>query len=535
MISLIVIVPVMLFCTGTEESTTTQIEVSSPGEFPIVEDKVTLNIYIGVTEQVEDMATNDFTKWYEDKTNVHVEWEQVPLDQAKDKLNILLASGDYPEIISVKDGFSRAELMVYGSQGILIPLNSYIDQHGFFIKETLKEEPYIKDAITAPGGNIYTLPYVSEVYHSSMSNKIWVYQPWMDKLGLKVPQTTEDFYEMLKAFKTQDPNGNGKSDEIPFAGCVKGWRTEVGWTIMNAFIYSGDSNMRNRLMSENGKINFVANKPDWRDGVRFYRRLYEEGLIAPESFTQDRNGFRQMGEHPDAPILGSAIAGWFGYFVINNGESGRFEEYTVIPPLEGPNGMRQTSRYNHLVQPHFSITDKAKYPDIAIKYVDWLYSREGARSAGSGIKGVGWDDADPNGVTVLGEPAKFKTISTYGTLTNYKWHHSMGLRGAADNLLLSQTDPGGLEERLYRYTKQMYEPYARKEILPYMWFDSDIVNEVAELEQNINNYVDSSFARFVAGELDIEGQDWANYVDQLEKIGVEKYVEYFQSAYDETH
>lgn len=522
------------FATGSVEQATSASNLTEPGTFPIVTESAKLSIYVGVTEQVRDMSTNEFTQWYEEKTNVRVEWEQVPLDEAMDKLNVLLASGDYPEVISVKDGFSRAELMLYGDQGILQPLNSAIESQATNVGNMLADSPYIADAITAPGGNIYTLPYISEVYHSSMSNKIWVYMPWLAELGISPPQTTEEFYDMLVAFKTQDPNGNGKSDEIPLSGCVGGWRTELGWTIMNAFVYSGDAAMGNRLKLEDGIVSFVANTAGWRDGVRYYRRLYREGLIAPESFTQDRNAFRQMGEHPGDPILGSALAGWFGYFVINEGESGRYKEYETIPPLEGPTGLRQTNRYNFLVQPHYSVTDRAPNVDLAVRYVDYLYSFEGATSAGSGIFGVGWTDADPGAVNVLGEPAQFKLEDTYGTLANYKWHHSMPLWGNSENAEKWQSHPDGLEGRLYRYTKQQYEPYAREEILPYMWFDGNLAQEVAELENDLNTYVRSSFAEFVTGARDIEGSDWDRYLSRLEQIGVSRYVDYYQQAYDAT-
>lgn len=80
-------------------------------------------------------------------------------------------------------------------------------------------------AITAPDGNIYALPSINDCYHCSMAQKMWIYKPWLDKLGLDVPTTTDELYTVLKAFKDKDPNGNGKADEVPLTGAPRG----SGW------------------------------------------------------------------------------------------------------------------------------------------------------------------------------------------------------------------------------------------------------------------------------------------------------------------
>jgi len=68
--------------------------------------------------------------------------------------------------------------------------------------------------------------------------KMWLYKPWVDKLGLEWPETTEDFYNVLKAFKEQDPNGNGKADEVPLLGATTSWRTDPFGFLMNSFVYT---------------------------------------------------------------------------------------------------------------------------------------------------------------------------------------------------------------------------------------------------------------------------------------------------------
>lgn len=124
-------------------------------------------------------------------------------------------------------GVSRTQEMMYGQQGVFLSLNDLIKKQGYYINQMFDENPEYKEVITAPDGNIYAIPEVNECYHCSLSVKLWIYKPWLEKLDLKMPQTIEEFHQVLKAFKELDPNGNGKQDEIPLAKTAKSWNSNV--------------------------------------------------------------------------------------------------------------------------------------------------------------------------------------------------------------------------------------------------------------------------------------------------------------------
>src|SRR5699024_315051 len=136
-----------------------------------------------------------------------------------------------------------------------------------------EELPHVKEAITAPDGNIYALPQVNECYHCSYSQKLWIYQPWLDELGLEMPTTTDEFYEVLKAFKEDDPNGNGKADEIPLAGANSGAYVKIDQFLMNSFIYNNYFNNAQHLYVDHGNIEAAFNKPEWKDGLEYLNML----------------------------------------------------------------------------------------------------------------------------------------------------------------------------------------------------------------------------------------------------------------------
>src|SRR5690625_3105658 len=200
--------------------------LTEPGEFTIVEEEVTLDVLIPSNSFVENFETNEFTKWYEEKTGVKINWEVVPEEGVEEQLNLILTSGDYPDVI-MNMPVSPAQLRVYGEKGIFLSLNELIDKYGVQTKKMFEEMPIIEDSITTPEGDIYALPQVNECYHCTMPEKMRINKPWLDELSLDMPKTTEEFYEVMKAFKDEDPNGNGEADEIPLAGMKNSWREKI--------------------------------------------------------------------------------------------------------------------------------------------------------------------------------------------------------------------------------------------------------------------------------------------------------------------
>ncbi|GFZ82665.1 hypothetical protein GCM10008018_30640 [Paenibacillus marchantiophytorum] len=129
----------------------------------------------------------------------------------KAKLPVMIASGEYPDIVSGKiDGFNK-----YGQSGAFIPLNEPIAKWAPNIKKNLIDNPEAKSQTIAFDGNHYSVPMLSAM---RTSEGMLVRKDWLDRLGLPMPETIDDWYTMLKAFKEKDANGNGDSnDEVPFS------------------------------------------------------------------------------------------------------------------------------------------------------------------------------------------------------------------------------------------------------------------------------------------------------------------------------
>ena len=173
--------------------------------------------------------------------------------------------------------------MDYGTEGVLIPLEDLIDKYAPNIKKILDENPQVRRMATAPDGHIYSIPWFEDQAHFQYRNTFLLNKTWLDKLGLEVPTTPDELIAVLKAFKEQDPNGNGEADEIP-STFRHNTTTNGYYELFGAF---GLADALTGFSVEDKKVVFEPAIPEYKMAIAFLNRLYEEGLLDQESFTQD--------------------------------------------------------------------------------------------------------------------------------------------------------------------------------------------------------------------------------------------------------
>jgi putative aldouronate transport system substrate-binding protein len=474
-----------------------------------------------------NFATNEFTKWLEDKTNIHIDWEVAPEKTFQEKLNVSLASGDYPDVL-LNMSVSPIQQSIYGKDGVFIALNPYIDKYGVEMKKMFQQVDYAKGLMTMPDGNIYSVPQVNECYHCALGQKMWIYKPWLDKLGLKMPTTTDEFYQVLKAFKEKDPNGNGKPDEIALVGATNGPSSTLDLFLTGSFLEK-DFNLR---FVKDGKVQVAYNQPEWKEALKYMNKLYAEGLIAPQSFTQDRNQLKQMGLNPEIPIAGVIASQNQTVFV--DVDSPRFKDYISIPPLKGPAGVRSTAYNPYAVSTgQFVITNKTKNPAAAYRLADLLLSEEATLRSTQGRPDQEWVRPPQGELGLNGKQAVWKPIVTFGKLQNIHWAQSgPSLRTNEWRLSVAADPKNPLEIILYNETKDNYFPYKIdvSKIVPPIFFTNEQAEELANLEKTITDYRTEFFAKTVTGALDID-KEWNNYLATLDKMNLKRYLDIYQQAY----
>ncbi|SDW56164.1 putative aldouronate transport system substrate-binding protein [Paenibacillus sp. CF384] len=530
---------------NTEPTNAASTNTNEPAEANTAAPAAPVDIKLfAVQEQDINLETNKFTKFVEEKFNIKFTFEAIPGDGAKEKRQISLASGDFPDaymLTAYIDQFSQADLIKYGKQGVLIPLNDLIDQYAPNIKAALENNADFKAFSVAPDGNIYGLPAYSQCFHCSYPNKMWLNTSWLEKLKLEMPKTTEDFKKVLEAFKNQDPNGNGKKDEVPLSGSTEDFGVRVVPYLMDAFVYDDD---RNHLLMQGGKVGSAAVTNEWKQGLTYIKSLFDEGLIDPGAFTQNAEAFKKIGENGDAQILGAGAGMHPAIFVNIDHGNKNSKDYNQVPPLTGPNGVSLATHDGGGVAPgaKFAITSKAsKEAQVAlIQLVDYMFSPEGQTNGASGMKDIDWRDPK-DGEVALGEgvqPMVAPIPRAEGEAPrNAGWSgmaHFYMPKEYRDSYVQGTDiyDSANYERRLYQATLQ-YQGHEPKELFPLwaIWLDPSEVDEATMLQTNIKTYIDENSLQFITGHKSLD-KDWDSYVKGLEDLKLGRYLEILQKAYD---
>lgn len=530
-------------------------EVSLP--FVQEGEDVTLEAFIQMSERTDDYENNKFTKWLQDQTGINLKFITAPANNsdAKTKLNLLLNSNDYPDIIWYQ--LSNSEMSMYGMQGIFIRLNELIDQNAVYLPTVFEEYPNALSICSDIDGNIYGLPYINDAYHMRYTySRCWFYNPWLEKLGGKLPETTDELYDFLMKIKTEDPNGNGEQDEIPlmFSSDVYSQSQFEGY-FFNAFLPYPSTRM---WLDEDKNIQLCYTQEEYREALRYIHKLYEDGLIMKESFTITAEEARAIAEDPTAVTVGVSPAHGPEMFTVKAGESGRFYEYLCMPPVEGPNGVRYAS-YNGPDPgvPKGFITNACENPVAAIKLMDYLYDLEVTVSEYIGLRGENWDWVDdPNSIAVNGQPAVFRLNYYYGTqpmndtwmaYTNMLLDDQFNICQEAEDLdivmqYLTTRDPALAQDvhvnvyneaMKYYESKNNYDPYIYDPdiLVPVLKYDEIDSTTLADLTTVIDTYRAESMVRFITGDLNID-TDWDKYLNELQAMGIDQMREIMQNAYD---
>lgn len=508
------------------------------GAFPLTEEKITLQVLIPSNPHVGsfEYEDNEFTRWYEDRTNVHIEWQIMPDAEEPAALNVRLVSGDYADVL-MSFNPTPAIQQLYGSLGIFLPLNDYNEQHAVEFRRVVEQYPLAASVVTAADGNIYSLPYVNDCLHCAQGHKLFIYGPWLDALGLEMPTTTEEFHAVLRAFKEQDPNGNGEADEWPLATCIDSWNSDLDLTLMNAFVFNPGEPY---LFLQEGRVTASYMTEGWREGARYLATLFAEGLIDPESFTQSAQQLQAKTSGDGPTRVGAAVGGSWGVFVAwdLNDPSGRWADYRLAPALAGPEGV-QISPYNPYLpyaSGNFIITDTCENPEIAFRWADGLYDLETTMRNVQGSLGNSWRWANEGEIGLDGQQAIWAVIPGEPTTEpkSEGWIQTgPSFRSSRVRFGEALAEPSLRATNLDVITAEVLAPYRQPAEwwLPPMFFNEAQVSLVAEAEATLVPFVQDTLVRWITGRANVD-DDWDAYLGQLEAMGVQPYLEAYQTTWE---
>lgn len=434
---------------------------------------------------------------------------------SEEAMNLLLATGKIPDIVGsarIKDYANE-----YGPQGAFMPLNDLIDEHAPNIRALFERRPDIKSALTAADGNIYYLPYAPD---GKYGRAYFIRYDWLDNLGLEIPNTVEEFEDVLRAFRDNDPNGNGKQDEIPY------FARQSEELIRLVTLWGGrssGSDTYHDFYVNDGMIQHPYAGEGYREGIKNLARWYEEGLVDAEIFTRGSSSR----EYLLSEDLGGATHDWFastaGY---NDSLADKMPGFAfkAFAPPENTDGIRMEEHRRIPVKPDgWAMGGMNENPVETIKYFDFWFGGEGRNLANFGVEGQQYTMVD-------GQPTFTEEFLSNGPVNSqlYQVGSQLHARGFMQD---------------YNYEIQWSNKFALEGIALYdqgdYLIDQFLGVAFTESEQKVydkyfsqlRTYMLERQQAWVLGTGDVEA-DWDDYIKQLNKMGYDKVLQVMQTAYE---
>lgn len=509
-------------CSGSSQNGTSDIKDSSSDfgfqetGLPIVKDKLTLTFSGTKSALAPDYNTMTLVQQWEKDTNVHVNWENLPEAVFKEKKNLILASGDLPDAF-FNSGLTDSEIATYSASGTLVPLEGLIEKNAPTLSKLLADRPDIKAAITSSDGHIYSLPSIEELGLVQFPNEIAINTAWLDKLGIPMPKTINEFHDALLAFKTRDASGTGKT--IPLSFMPGSWCGDIVDLI--AALGEVPDNMDHRVVQD-GKVKYTATQDGYKKAIQTLHQWYQEGLIDPESFSQDDKAYLAKGK-ASTENLGSFV--WWEVKEMVGAD--RAGNYSLVPVLEGVNGKRLASQSNNqeIARGAFAITRANKYPAATMRWADHLYDPVQSAQANWGPIGETLQkDAATGLLTQIPAPA-----GTSEGERRQKVAPSGPKANTAENFKkVVAPEPRAAERQ--KTVEENYKPFAANDGYPPVALSNEELQQISTVEADVASLVKQNTAKWiVSGGIENE---WDTYVSQLKNIGLDKMIEVYQQAYD---
>ncbi len=480
----------------------------------LIEEPIKISLFLQDSADQAISPDLPIIKEITDRTNVSFDFIPGPATEAqfREKFNVIIASGSIPDVVVSP---YRDDMLKVAEQGIFEPLDEHIAGNAPNFKKILDEHPeYIKD-LRSSDGKDYFLPFIGAV----KTFKVWmVREDWLQKLNLKQPETLDDWYNMLKAFKEKDPNGNGKQDEIPYTTR----NTKAGvLSFMEAFGISGFE-ANEQFFIEDNKVKYAYTDPRCKEALAFINKLYKEGLIDPEYATNDtkvwlsRITSEVAGSCQDTTARAYSLGD-----AIRKASSNASANLVVVPPPKGPTGIQMTTSQMQPVRGYTAISTNSQHKAEIVKLFDYFYSDEGNLLMNFGIEGQTYtmENGKPTYTDAIAKDPKGRSIlSMLNVYGHREWAYRQDI-GYEDAML---------DARYVQFRNEM-EKYIRPTI-PALSFTEDERDVINNKYTEIQTYKDEMIDKFIMGKEPIEKFD--EFVKKIQDMGIDEVLKVEQAAFD---
>ena len=506
-------------------------------EFPLDETATLTGMTTYPANTESDPNNRTIFKRLQEKTNVEIEWTAIQSDQWADKVTLAMANPNSLTDFIFSADFSDSDLLKYADQGIIIPLEEYIDAYMPNLSSVFEKYPEYRKMCEDTDGHIWALPWIEQLGSGkeaiqTVGNMSFINKKWLDFLGLDVPETVDEFEQVLIAFRD---NASAIQEEfgiegsiIPMSCIVNDGDQDCG-ILINGFGegYGDMDKTRHIAVTDDLEVISAATQEGYKDGITWLHKLYEEGLIDPEAFTQEWSTYVSKGKSGRYGVC-------FSWDVAN---IDNLQDWVPLPALTAdtrnitPQNGSFTSGFN---RGRCVVTAVAQNPALVCAGLDQMYDPFQSPQNNWGTYGED-DDFD---IFELGENAEGEEMLVHaplGDASPVEVREAESVNGPLavldDYYDVYVTCPDDAQYRL-DWIKEYYTPdMNRNYVFPNVLMSQEDTDTIADLETDISQLINEKKADWIMN--GFTDADWEQYLSDLDAYGLAEYLEVYQKYLDD--
>lgn len=481
--------------------------------YPIKTDK-TLSYWAEMTGNIVGVKASldevPFFQNWQKQTGVKLAFTSPPAGQAQQTLNILLASGDLPDMIEFDflNGYPGGPEKAIGD-GYILKLNDLIGQYAPNLKKYLQEHPDIDKMVKTDNGSYYAFPFIRGDEYLQVFQGPIIRKDWLDELGLPIPETIDDWTKTLRAFKEQ----KGTSAALTFNSKPRFFNDGGNGAFIGAF------GVNRGFYQENGQIKFGPSESGYKEYLRLFQQWYKEGLLDKNISTADTKSVDSnwASGQTGASIgnAGGGIGKWQPLVAVKDPKAELVAApYPVLNKGDIPKFGQKDNPYS--TGGMVAVTTSAKDPALAVKMLDYGYSDEGRMFFNFGIPGV-----------------SYNLVDGYPKYTDLLMKNPDGLAPAQAMSLYIRGSYNGPFIQDKRYAEQFFVLQSQREAID-VWKKTDVAkyalppltptpeesSEFATIMNDINTLVDEMTLKIILGTEPVDKFD--SYVAKMKSLNLDR-------------
>lgn len=509
---------------------------SSELEFPLAETATLTGMTSYPANTESDPNNRTIFQRLEEETNVHIEWTAIQSDQWADKITLNMANPNSLTDFIFNASFSDSDLLKYADQGIIIPLEEYIDAYMPNLSAVFEKYPEYRTMCTDTEGHIWALPWIEQLGSEkeaiqTVGNMSFINKKWLDFLGLDIPETVDEFEKVLIAFRD---NASELQEEFGIEGsiipmsCIINDGDQDPSILINGFGegYGDADKTRHIAVTNDLEVICAATQQGYKEGIEWLHSLYDQGLIDPEAFTQEWSTYVSKGKSGRYGVC-------FSWDVAN---IDNLEDWVPLPALTAdttnitPQNGSFTSGFE---RGRCVVTAVAENPALVCAWLDQMYDPFQSPQNNWGTYG----EDDEFDIFELGENADGEEMLVHAPLGDASPVEVREAEMVGEPLAVLDdyydeyvTCPDDAQYRL-EWIKEYYTPDMNNNyVYPNVFMNREDSQESSNLQADIEKTINAYKSEWIMN--GFTDADWDNYLQELDAYGLQDYLDIFQKYLD---